>query len=108
MLMLNNHNKMRCNNRTYLIVVALTVLTIFSFMGLTSAADPGHEGAVIGSETFESGNFVFPSNLNAENANVYKLLSFVITRMFPSDPRGSLDDYFSADLFLGGVLWKKH
>src|SRR3989338_2627031 len=60
--MINNHNKMRFNNRICLVVIALTVL-ILIFVSSVSAADPGHGAAVIGSGTFESGNFVFPNNL---------------------------------------------
>jgi len=38
-------------------------LIVLAFASFVSAADPGQEGAVIGSGTFESGNFVFQNNL---------------------------------------------
>jgi len=53
---------MRFNNRICLVVIALTVL-ILIFVSSVSAADPGHGAAVIGSGTFESGNFVFQNTL---------------------------------------------
>ena len=52
-------------------------LGIFLFISSVSAADPGHGAAVIGSGTFESGNYVFPGNLSVSGnvgieANVLK------------------------------------
>jgi len=52
-------NKFNYNSLSFVfIVLAFAILTSF-----VSAADPGHGAAVIGSGTFESGNFVFSNNL---------------------------------------------
>lgn len=46
-------------------VLAEVLLAInLSAINLTSAADPGHGAAYIGSGTFESGNYIFSANLD--------------------------------------------
>src|SRR3989338_7135739 len=51
------------NLRNYGILPAVIAGIILLIPGVF-AADPGHGAGVIGSGTFESGNFVFPSNLD--------------------------------------------
>ncbi len=47
-----------------LIIVLLSVFSLVLSLYFVSAADPGHGASVIGSGTFESGNYNFPANLN--------------------------------------------
>jgi len=59
---LNLSERIRINNRFTSAFLFVFFLTFFASYAL--AADPGHGAAVIWSGTFESGNYVFPSNLN--------------------------------------------
>src|SRR3989344_4512310 len=52
---------MGSKRRLYIFVVFFAILFIG---GVASAADPGHGADVVAAGTFESGNYIFPSNLN--------------------------------------------
>jgi hypothetical protein len=55
--------KNKLNNKL-IFVVLLGLCALLILLSLTSAADPGHPAASIGTGTFESGNYVFPVNLD--------------------------------------------
>ncbi|MEK6893405.1 MAG: hypothetical protein AABX07_04335, partial [Nanoarchaeota archaeon] len=48
----------------FVVLTFIFALFFLAFVQLASAADPGHPAATIGSGTFESGNYIFPINLD--------------------------------------------
>ena len=82
----------------FLAIAAVYILLIF-LSSLVSAADPGHGAAVIGSGTFESGNYVFPNNLSVtgnvgigaryenvnKNQNAINCSSLLTVSILPND-----------------------
>src|SRR5438046_64957 len=64
----NNYNIISCRGKIYFVTLASVFLSILFLFSFAYAADPGHGAAVIGSGTFEGGNYVFPSNLSVNGS----------------------------------------
>ncbi len=111
---------MKSKGYTIILLPISLIILISALASLASAADPGHGASVIGSGTFESGNYTFPAWLNVNyiaipnnremlmiNEKVYKLEKYIYINIHPGDSKDLPDDYFLFNSFLGGALWKK-